>query len=147
MFEILLPWLHYFSHNACPRYLKSRRDLLYVLILYCPFLPLSLWLFVCLSVSTSVSISFSQPALLSLFSSVTLVFLALFRSLFLPFSQQVEAPSSFSHCGFNSHMRNKYQMGGWMDGWMNEWMVRWMNGGPTNKQKFMTSFLPRRLNY
>ena len=27
MFEISLPWLHLFSYNACPRYLKSRQDL------------------------------------------------------------------------------------------------------------------------
>ena len=31
MFQISLPWLHLFFHNACPRYLKSRRDLLYIL--------------------------------------------------------------------------------------------------------------------
>ena len=29
MFEISLPWLHLSSYNACSRYLKSRRDLLY----------------------------------------------------------------------------------------------------------------------
>ena len=29
IFQISAPWLHLFSHNACPRYLNSRRDLLY----------------------------------------------------------------------------------------------------------------------
>ena len=29
MFQISLPWLHSFLYNACPRYLKSRQDLLY----------------------------------------------------------------------------------------------------------------------
>ena len=29
MFKISLPWLYLFSYNTCPRYLKSRRDLLY----------------------------------------------------------------------------------------------------------------------
>ena len=28
--SFLLPWLHLFFHNACPHYLKSRRDLLYL---------------------------------------------------------------------------------------------------------------------
>ena len=32
MFEISLPWLHLFSYNACPHYLKSRQDLLYIAI-------------------------------------------------------------------------------------------------------------------
>ena len=41
MIQILLPWLHLSFHSACPRYLKSRRDLLYVLIQNVPF---SLWL-------------------------------------------------------------------------------------------------------
>ena len=27
--EISLPWFHLFFYNTCPRYLKSRRDLLY----------------------------------------------------------------------------------------------------------------------
>ena len=31
MFQISLPWFHLFFYNACPRYLKSRRDLLYLL--------------------------------------------------------------------------------------------------------------------
>ena len=30
MFEISLPWLHLFSYNARPCYLKSRLDLLYM---------------------------------------------------------------------------------------------------------------------
>ena len=30
IFQISLPWLHLFFFNACPRYLKSRRDLLFV---------------------------------------------------------------------------------------------------------------------
>ena len=29
MFQISLPWLYLSFHNACPRHLKSRRDLLY----------------------------------------------------------------------------------------------------------------------
>ena len=32
LFQISLPWLHLFFYNACPRYLKSRRDLLYKLL-------------------------------------------------------------------------------------------------------------------
>ena len=30
MFQISLPWLYLSFHNACPRHLKSRRDLLYL---------------------------------------------------------------------------------------------------------------------
>ena len=30
IFQISLPWLHLFFYNACPRYPKSRRDLLYI---------------------------------------------------------------------------------------------------------------------
>ena len=33
MFQISLPWLHLFFYNACPHYLKSRRDLLYLVTL------------------------------------------------------------------------------------------------------------------
>ena len=30
MFQISLPWVHLYFHNACPHYLKSRRDPLYI---------------------------------------------------------------------------------------------------------------------
>ena len=30
-FQISVPLLHFFFYNACPRYVKSRRDLLYEL--------------------------------------------------------------------------------------------------------------------
>ena len=36
MFQISLPWLHLFFYNACPRYLKSRRDLLYLILRFTP---------------------------------------------------------------------------------------------------------------
>ena len=32
IFQISLPWLYLSFHNACPRHLKSRRDLLYMFV-------------------------------------------------------------------------------------------------------------------
>ena len=37
IFQISLPWLHLSLHNACPRYLKSRRNLLYLYQSLCLF--------------------------------------------------------------------------------------------------------------
>ena len=47
-FQISLPWLYLSFHNACPRHLKSRRDLLYVSL----FVSFPLILHVSISISS-----------------------------------------------------------------------------------------------
>ena len=42
MFQISLLWLHLFFYNACPRYLKSRRDLLYLMYFVATLLGLGI---------------------------------------------------------------------------------------------------------